>query len=110
MAVKEYSLRAHDDGALLLRNLYRFAGSFVEGIRHHVIRIIAKRLVAQTDIGGVLELFTSPATQVLFPQILNSYRRQRLRHVLTVKMRQPARHWESANINQARHGVAAKNS
>jgi len=58
----------------------------------HVVGIISKAVIAESNIGGVIANFPAPSSEFLQPDILDSGARQSQLQRLAIEMRQPSRH------------------
>src|ERR1700722_6139415 len=67
----------------------------------HVVRIIAKTLIAQRDMGRLFDDLLAVSTQRLHRQVADSRRRQGLFQRFAVKLWQPPRQGERAYVRQS---------
>src|ERR1700690_1536750 len=71
MAVKIISLGAHVSGARLLGQFDQFGNAATEFLCEHVIRVIAKAVVAQRQVGRVIADLLAPPTKLFEPDVPN---------------------------------------
>src|SRR5271166_3194250 len=109
MAAKINSLSAHVSRARRLGQLDQFGNAAVEVLHEHVIRIIAKAIIAQGDIWRVLDDLLAPSPKLFEPDVSNVGIGQSSLQGFAIEVRQTARHGEGTNIQQGLYGVGLHN-
>ncbi len=70
----------------------------MELIGQHVVRVIAKALIAQREVGRVVESLLAIAAELLYPDIPDFALLERLLQRFAIEVLQTARYRKSANI------------
>src|SRR3954452_14534978 len=104
MALEKDTLRAHKNRGRKLGHADQLRGSLLKLFGKHVIRIITKTVVPQSDVGRVPAHFFAPAAQVFHPDIADSGCGKASLQRFTVKVRKAARNRKGTNIDERGNG------
>ena len=109
MAIEEEPLGAHVRGPRLIGELEQVGDRALELRREHVVGIIAKTIVADRNVRGIIADVFAATAKFFHPAISNAGSRKGFLQRLAIELRQTTRHGKRTDIHEGLNRMGLEN-